>query len=56
MKVYKICRWETPVELCPYKNNDVYDDGMYIGRIQINLNNGRKRKYLYFQADYKTRK
>jgi hypothetical protein len=56
MKVYKICRWETPVGLCPYINNDVYDDGMYIGRIQINLNNGRKRKYLYFQADYKTRK
>lgn len=53
MKVYKICRW---VGVCPYINNDVYDDGMYIGRIQINLNNGRKRKYLYFQADYKTRK
>ena len=26
---------------------------MYIGRIQINLNGGKKRKYLYFQADYK---
>ena len=25
---------------------------MYIGRIQINLNGGKKRKYLYFQADY----
>ena len=26
---------------------------MYVGRIQINLNGGKKRKYLYFQADYK---
>ena len=26
---------------------------MYIGRVQINLNNGKKRKFLYFQADYK---
>jgi hypothetical protein len=23
-----------------------------MGRIQINLNNGKKRKFLYFQADY----
>ena len=56
MKVYKICRWAVPVGLCPYINNDVYDDGLYIGRIQINLNDGKKRKYLYFQADYKIRK
>jgi hypothetical protein len=26
---------------------------MYVGRIQFNLNDGKKRKYLYFQADYK---
>ena len=26
---------------------------MYVGRIQINLNNGKKRKFLYFQSDYK---
>ena len=25
----------------------------YLGRIQINLNNGKKRKFLYFQSDYK---
>jgi|TARA_Y100000294_G_scaffold168536_1_gene178810 hypothetical protein len=53
MKVYKICKW---AGVCSHINNDVTDDGMYIGRIQINLNNGRKRKYLYFQADYKIRK
>ena len=52
MKVYKICRWST----CVHKNDDVTDNGMYIGRIQVNLNNGRKRKFLYFQADYKIKK
>jgi len=25
---------------------------MYIGRVQMNLNDGRKRKFLYFQTDY----
>jgi hypothetical protein len=25
---------------------------MYIGRVQININNGKKRKYLYFQSNY----
>ena len=53
MKVYKICRW---AGVCTHINDKVTDDGMYIGRIQVNLNNGRKRKYLYFQADYKIRK
>ena len=33
-----------------------YDEAMYIGRVQINLNDGKKRKYLYFQADYKIKK
>ncbi len=31
---------------------EVYDE-MHIGRIQINMNNGKKRKFLYFTADYK---
>ena len=53
LKVYKICRWGT---VCPHINNDVYDDGLYVGRIQVNLNNGKKRKFLYFIADYKIRK
>jgi hypothetical protein len=25
---------------------------VYIGRVQINTNGGKKRKFLYFQADY----
>ena len=53
MKVYKICRWS---DVCAHVNGDVTDNGMYIGRIQVNLNNGRKRKFLYFQADYKIKK
>ena len=49
LKVYKICRW---ADECPYFNDQVFDNGMYIGRIQINTNGGKKRKFLYFQADY----
>lgn len=54
MKMYKICRWAGVCDA--YTDSAIYDDGMYIGRIQMNLNNGRKRKVLYFQADYKLRK
>ena len=53
MKVYKICRWPG---VCPYQDATITDDGLYIGRVQINLNNGKKRKFLYFQTDYKIRK
>ena len=30
---------------------EVYDE-MFIGRVQVNMNNGKKRKFLYFTADY----
>ena len=30
----------------------ITDDLMYVGRVQMNLNDGKKRKYLYFQTDY----
>ena len=54
MKVYKICRWN---DSCPtYSDAAINDNGMYVGRIQVNMNDGRKRKFLYFQADYNTRK
>jgi len=49
LKVYKLCRWSH----CDFIQNSIYDNALYIGRIQINLNQGKKRKYLYFQADYK---
>ena len=35
------------------KNDNVYDEPMYIGRLEVVLNNGKKRKYIYFQSDYK---
>ena len=54
MKMYKICRWN---DSCPtYSDAAINDNGMYVGRIQVNMNDGRKRKFLYFQADYNTRK
>ena len=52
VKVFKICRWGGDC----IENDNVYDEGLYIGRIQINLNDGKKRKYLYFQADYQVKK
>jgi len=39
-----------------FQNNNVFDERMYVGRIQFNLNDGKKRRFLYFQADYNTRK
>ena len=64
VKVFKVCSWDG----CTYSIAEMpkpaegvsdgyiinyYDEAMYIGRVQINLNNGKKRKFLYFQADYK---
>ena len=54
LKMYKICRWGGVCD--EYNDPSVTDDGMFIGRVQVNLNNGKKRKYLYFQADYNIRK
>lgn len=33
-------------------NSNITDEKIYMGRIQINMNDGKKRKYVYFQADY----
>ena len=52
--MYKICRWGGVCDR--YNDPSVTDDGMFIGRVQVNLNNGKKRKYLYFQADFNIRK
>ena len=38
---------------CQVPNANVYDESMFVGRIQINLNDGKKRRFLYFQSDYK---
>ena len=49
IKVFRMCRWST----CDLVSDNVFDDAMFITRVQINLNDGSKRKYLYFQNDYK---
>jgi len=41
---------------CTVDNENIDDKVMYIGRIQININNGKKRKYLYFQSNYEIKK
>ena len=49
VRIFKICTWAD----CIYRNSNITDEGLYLGRVQININDGKKRKYLYFQADYK---
>ena len=49
LRIFKICAWAE----CLFNNTNITDEGLYLGRVQININDGKKRKYLYFQADYK---
>lgn len=66
VKVFKVCSWGCTYSIAgmskPAEDDSAgyiinyYDEAMYIGRVQINLNNGKKRKFLYFQADYKIKK
>ena len=50
IKMFEMCRWTR--NKCEYTNDNVFDQRMYVGRIQFNLNDGKKRRFLYFQADY----
>tara|TARA_Y100000816_G_scaffold292217_1_gene286446 strand:- start:4348 stop:4935 length:588 start_codon:yes stop_codon:yes gene_type:complete len=50
-RVFKL-RSQWSAEPNAIENLNITDDLMYIGRVQINLNDGKKRKYLYFQTDY----
>ena len=45
--MFEMCIWD-----CQVYNPNIYDEAMYVGRIQINLNDGKKRKFLYFQSDF----
>lgn len=49
VKIYKICKSGSG---CLAPTSDAVRDEVYIGRVQINTNGGKKRKFLYFQADY----
>ena len=51
LQVFEICRWDG----CDYQLSTVFDEPMYIGRVELKLNEGKKRKYTYFQTDYKLR-
>ena len=46
LKIITICH-----SGCDYESPGIYDK-MYIGRMQVNMNQGKKRKFLYFQAHY----
>ena len=48
----RVCRWDG----CDYKLDSITDEPMYIGRVEMKLNDGKKRKFLYFQTDYKLRR
>ena len=47
LETFKVCRWD-----CTLKNDFVFDDPIYISRVEMLLNNGKKKKHLYFQSDY----
>ena len=49
VKIYKICKSGTG---CLTPTSLLLRDELFIGRVQINTNGGKKRKFLYFQADY----
>ena len=50
VEILSMCAWGH--DQCDFINRNVLDESMYLGKIQINLNDGKKRKFLYFQADY----
>ena len=50
-QIFKIApTWSALGEM---ENNNIKDEVMYIGKIQMKLNDGNKTKSLYFQSDYK---
>ena len=54
VKIFQICKTGCTydsIEALPGIHAEVYDE-MFIGRVQVNMNDGKKRKFLYFTADY----
>ena len=47
VQIYRIC-----ADCSDLSNETVTDEALFIGRVQINTNGGKKRRYLYFQSDY----
>ena len=54
LKIYEICNNNAAANNCKYNNttkykgNGVYEK-WYLGKMEVNLNDGKKKKYLYFQ-------
>lgn len=53
LRVFEICRNNVKVDgkkrtNCTYRNDDIFDK-TYVGRMELNLNNGNKKRILYFQ-------
>jgi len=53
LRVFEICRNNVKVDgkqrnNCAYRNDDTFDK-TYIGRMELNLNNGNQKRILYFQ-------
>ena len=56
VKIFQICKTGCDFESSYTEDEsdihaEVYDE-MFIGRVQVNMNDGKKRKFLYFTADY----
>ena len=49
VEVFSVCRWPG----CANQSDLVFDEPIFIGRVEMKLNDGKKRKFLYFQSDYK---
>ena len=49
VEVFSVCRWPG----CTNQSDLVFDEPIFIGRVEMKLNDGKKRKFLYFQSDYK---
>ena len=55
LKVFDICNNSASGNRCTYNNVQRYDndtgiyDKWYLGKMEVNMNNGVKKKYLYFQ-------
>ena len=45
--MFEMCRWTR--NNCEYTNDNVFDQRMYVGRIQFNLNDGKKDDFYIFK-------
>ena len=45
LQVFEICRWDG----CDYQLSTVFDEPMYIGRVEFKLNEGKKRNIYIFK-------